>query len=66
VGERVARKAGSPWRYCQPSPRTNSLRARDGLVGPDGLLLRRSATGVCDVSMLHNRGLVRDDQLQVT
>ena len=53
-------------RYCQPSLRTNSLSARDGLVSPNRLVLRCEATGAFDVGMLHNRGLVKDDRLRVT
>jgi hypothetical protein len=53
-------------RYCQPSLRTNSLSARDGLMSPNRLVSRCEATGAFDVGMLHNRGLVKDDRLQVT
>jgi hypothetical protein len=53
-------------RYCQPSLRTNSLSARDGLVSPNRLVLRCAATGAFDVGVLHNRGLVKDDRLRVT
>jgi hypothetical protein len=53
-------------RYCQPSLRTNSLSARDGLVSSNRLVLRCAATGAFDVGVLHNRGLVKDDRLRVT